>query len=115
MIWWLVILGGILAILAAMYVPNWIRWARWNRRRRKATPGEQRDMIAPVPPPFWSSYGGAFYPAASGRPSSGESSSYTVAGGSGVGGGAGFQGTGASDSGFGAGAGFDGGDGGGGN
>ena len=58
MIWWLVILGIFVLIGAAMYVPDWIRWARWNRRRKRKTPGEARDMRPPVRAPFWSSYTG---------------------------------------------------------
>ena len=58
MIWWLLILGIFVAIAAAMYVPDWIRWARWNRRRKRKTPGEARDMRPPVAAPFWSSYTG---------------------------------------------------------
>lgn len=58
MVWWLVILGIFVLIAAAMYVPDWMRWARWNRRRKRATPGEARDMRPPVRPPFWSTYAG---------------------------------------------------------
>ena len=58
MIWWLVIVGIFALIGAAMYVPDWIRWARWNRRRKRKTPGEARDMRPPVRVPFWSSYSG---------------------------------------------------------
>lgn len=58
MIWWLVIFGIFAVIGAAMYVPDWIRWAKWNRRRKRKTPGEARDMRPPVRAPFWSSYAG---------------------------------------------------------
>jgi len=58
MVWWLVTFGIFAAIAAAIYVPDWIEWARWNRRRKRMTPGEARDMRPPVRPPFWSSYTG---------------------------------------------------------
>lgn len=58
MIWWLAILGMFVLIAAGMYVPDWVRWAKWNRRRKKKTAGEARDMRPPVRPPFWSSYAG---------------------------------------------------------
>ncbi|HEX2296278.1 MAG TPA: hypothetical protein VHN37_13345 [Actinomycetota bacterium] len=58
MFWWALTLGIFVALAAAMYVPDWIRWAKWNRRRKRATPGEARDMRPPVRPPFWSSYSG---------------------------------------------------------
>lgn len=58
MLWWLVILGIFVLVAAGMYVPDWVRWAKWNRRRRKKTPGQARDMRPPVAAPFWSSYAG---------------------------------------------------------
>jgi uncharacterized membrane protein YgcG len=58
MLWWAMALGIFVVIVGAMYVPDWIRWAKWNRRRKRKTPGEARDMRPPVRPPFWSSYVG---------------------------------------------------------
>jgi uncharacterized membrane protein YgcG len=58
MLWWAMAVGIFAVIVAAMYVPDWIRWAKWNRQRKRKTPGEARDMRPPVRPPFWSSYVG---------------------------------------------------------
>ena len=59
MLWFYGALGVFLLILAAMYVPDWIKWARWNSERKRLPENKRRRMRpAPVAAPFWSTYAG---------------------------------------------------------
>jgi hypothetical protein len=58
MLWILIALAVFVLIVAAMYVPDWIRWVRWNSRRKRLSEHKAKKLRPPVAPPFWSSYAG---------------------------------------------------------
>ncbi len=47
MIWFGIAIGIFLLIVAAMYVPDWVRWARWNADRKRLPERRAKKLRGP--------------------------------------------------------------------